>query len=1186
MVRSIEIFRDIQKVLPPEDWKTLESVVAGLENQQGRRARKNIVTEINRIIIETALKNNKPELLLALQEIQSNELDELFSRIIKQYISTKDNRWLKSVFSLSEKISKKSNQSRVFAMIARDLIDAGVSEAAPELIDQGMSMLDRISFRKYRSDIMIDIIPLLIVWAITTRSKKLLYTSLFLIEEIGDISKRAILHAELAKALTTIAILEKDRASFFEGIQSATTIHQKIRRQDCISGIIEKGAKSVFGKEMTDIPQFIGNFAGISHDAYLEIISALTEQLLERVKDKKQIITILKQLCSDKPEVTGTIVIDLLKKAERSGDPWFLSTAMDLQQHLSHGDEYPIREMVRAGISVARNSNDMQVLSGLIPFIDGHCNALVLSRIYLQFSQIMLSSGDFNSALGIFGKINHETESHSPYAECLIHLLKEGILNDSIPLINNNILVKLNRDAVNNAIYRAIIEVSKDCAFKDLIAHILSIRNLILLHPKQDHLLLESITILVDRGFLDLHDPSLLIRFAESIKEQPLKERAISNIVIKIAKIGVKAKNRDFLQRAVGLTCEIDGQNTRSATLSSIIDEASMLAAQQGDLDLLLRMTVWSNSLLEKDLASYAMANIIDGVIKYAIDKQSYEALEKAYLIADDIKDPSLKVQLFERIAECFVKIGCIILKNPQYPITGKDYTTIFLPFERGLEIIKNNIKTPQISLKIAGIIDIIISYSRSSNNLDYIIPLAMYAVEIENSYERDAMLSRIISSLNEDITHPNSTDPYETLAFLLRRNDLANSNPLVIGLMHRILQMVNDPYIKLTGLCDLADLLVRLRKTDHAQQVLEEVVINLGILSEGYQKVLVLSYLATSYSQIDVTVAAKYLTRGIQQLDTVEFDKDAMTRRQIVFAIVRLNAIHPDNKWYTTALQIVKKIAEPVEYVNSLIAIYNLVRQDKERCRELLNYMEDAVDKISSPYEKASIILTIVPLTMQNSEDELPLKLLKKAEVLTKKINIPSIADTIRNNIAEFYTLLHQKNHDKKMLMHAIKITKSIDDDEVRLYRLEKMGYTEMYEITPQFVKIKSLSEKMVEEGIHPNYVATLERLVRSVADRGREAIFFCYLSIYFKKEGQEKLSRKMIQNSIKEARIIRPLSRRSFVMCDIALKIFAAGCEHSAQEILDLAIDAATNIRQSSLRDEVFDELGLAIKIMQRMQ
>ena len=249
MVRSIEIFQDIKKVLQPEDWKSIESVVAGIENQQGRRARKNIVIEINSIIIETALKNNKPELLLALQEIQSNEIDELFSRIIKQYISARDIKWLKSIFSLSEKVNKKSNQSRIFAIIARDLIDAGVSEASPELIDQGMSMLDRISFRKYRSDIMIEIIPLLIVWAITTRNQKFLYTSLFLIEDIGDISKRAVLHAELAKALATISILEKDHSSFFKSLLSATTIHQKIRRKDCLSESLKRGRSPFLEKK-------------------------------------------------------------------------------------------------------------------------------------------------------------------------------------------------------------------------------------------------------------------------------------------------------------------------------------------------------------------------------------------------------------------------------------------------------------------------------------------------------------------------------------------------------------------------------------------------------------------------------------------------------------------------------------------------------------------------------------------------------------------------------------------------------------------------------------------------------------------------------------------------------------------------------------------------------------------------
>ena len=111
---------------------------------------------------------------------------------------------------------------RMLLLLARDLIEAGVSKTDPELIGTGMIMLDRISFRKYRSNIMIDVIPLLIVWAITTRDQQLLYTSLQLIEDIGDISKRAVLHAELAKALATISILKRDRSSFFNSIRSAT----------------------------------------------------------------------------------------------------------------------------------------------------------------------------------------------------------------------------------------------------------------------------------------------------------------------------------------------------------------------------------------------------------------------------------------------------------------------------------------------------------------------------------------------------------------------------------------------------------------------------------------------------------------------------------------------------------------------------------------------------------------------------------------------------------------------------------------------------------------------------------------------------------------------------------------------------------------------------------------------------
>jgi hypothetical protein len=1184
MVRSTELIEAIQRTVSTEEWKTLGPCIIEINQQQGRSARKNILEEINKVIIETSIKNNNPSLLSALPDIQNSEIEALFSQIIKQYIQTKDDSWLNIFFTLSEKLPKKSNQSKVYAMIARDLIDAGVSDADTELIDTGMILLNRISFRKYRSDIMIDIIPLLIVWAVTIHNKKILEMSLIMIEEIGDISKRSVLHAELVKALASIAIQDKDRISYINSIISATKIHQKIRRQQCLLYIIEKGAKSHFGKEMADLPLFLNNFSEISGDAYLEVISALIEQMLERIKDKSQVILTLKNLSKTNPSVAGTIILDLLNKADRSGDQGFFSAALELQNAIIDNENFPVREIVRSAISVACKSNNMQILIDIIPVINKRCTPLALSKIFLQFSHIMLTKGDFYSALRILGTINHEDNTLPQYTECLTYLLKEGVIKNAISPIDQVILSQIDKDTSNSAIYRAIIELSKEFSFDVITSHDQSIKQLIAIHHNPDQLLLENITILIDRGILDAQDPDILVRLAESINDKQNKERAISSIIVKIAKIGVRTKNRDFLQRAVGLTCEIEGQNTRSSTLCSIIDDASLLAAHEGDLDLLLRMKVWSSSLLEKDLATFALANIVEGITKYAIDKQSAEALEEAYGIAQDINDPALKTQLFEQIAECFVKIGCILLLNPKYPMSIAELTIALGPFERGLDILKHSVKSPQLSLKIAGIIDVIISFYHTSTNPDFIIPLAMFTVEIDNNFERDAMISRIISNMSEDISHPDSTDPYEIMTGLLQKNERVKTSPSLRTLISRVIQMIHNPYAKLNGLCNLLDVEIKSKNFHRAQEIQDCICKEIPTLPAEYQKILILTNLAIIFSQNDTVVASKCLRTAVQKLESVEYDWESEVRKHIVIALVGLNKADPKKELTDIAFDIVKKITDPVEYIESLILIYGMVHQDKDQRNEFLHSMTIAADKISSPYEKASVLLNIIFIAQQDcDDDEVLMDLLSKAELTTKKINIPLIIDTIRDNITQQYAVLYQKSNNKKILNHAIRISKTIDNDNIRLQRFAQLGYAETYEIVPQYVKIKTLSETMIGEGNHPNQIITLERLVRTVADRGKESIIFCDLAIYFKKMGEKKLSERMIQNAIKEARIIRPLSRRSYIMCDIALKLYSAGCEQTSQEILDYSIDSATNIRQSTIRDEVFDELGHAIKIIQ---
>jgi hypothetical protein len=1185
MISSPEIIKKVQQALSPEDWKVIESGITEIHPGQGRRAQKTLEKDIYNLITSYAFKNNKPELLLALSGFANNDIDRLFSQIILKYILTQDENWLKSVFPLSEKLGKKSYQSRVFAMMAKTLIEAGVSKSNAGFITSGMILLERISFRKYRSEVMVDIIPLLIEWAVITRDEKLLIRLHLLTEEISDISKRAVLNAELAQALASIAILEKNRVLYVDSLHSAAWIHQKIRRQACISSIIEKGARSVFGKELLDIALFILNFEDLSQEGQLEIVGVLTEQLLERVKDKSQIITSLQTLCERMPFVSNVLVIHLLKKAEVSGDLWYLSAAITLHQIFLEDEAYPLRELVRAGVSVAKRSNNMPVLSDLIPIIDKNSNPIFLSRIYLQFSQIMLSSGDFSSALDIFRKISHETEILPQFEDCLILLLKTGILKDRIPQVNDTILKQLNTEIINKSIYQAIIELSSDNPFEDIISHSQSINELILHYPMRDRLLLESITILIDRGFLELHDPGILIQIAESIKEQAIKEQAISTIIIQIAKIGVQIKNRDYLQRAVGLTGEITDQETRSITIGNIIDDASILAAQQGDLNLLLRMKIWCSSLLEKNLAANAMTNIIGGIIKYATDKQSPVALEEAYQIAKDIGDTALKTQQFERIAENFVMIGCTLLQDQKSVRDPDDFALELYPFERGLSIIKENIKVPWLSLKIAGIIDIILSHSRISNNPDYAIPLAMFSAEIKNPLERDAMMSRIISNLNENLTYPDSTDSYEIMAFLLKRNVYSTSNPVMINLIFYFLKLINDTYIRLTGLCNLAESFIKLHESDRAKEMLDDVYLSVNQIQPEFQKILILSDLMILYRSIDINKSKKCLDDAILRFKNIEPDKNSITRKRIVLAIVQLNSVKPDSELITIASEVSSKIEDPREYINSLTAIFRMIKNDSDQSTILLKHLAEVVEKIPSPYEKASALLDIIPLALQNSDNDTSVILLKKAETLTRKINIQQIADTIRDKIAQMFCMLYQKHKNITYLNRAIEVTKTIDDDEIRLRRLTKMGQKKPIEGSAQQEKIKSLFEKIIEEGAHPNQVGSLEKLIRSIADRGKEAILFCDVAVMFRKKGAEKIANRMLQSAIKESRIIRPLSKRAYVMCDIAMKTYASGCERDAQEILDLAIDAATNIRQSSLRDEVFDELGLAIKLMQGM-
>ncbi|HZD42540.1 MAG TPA: hypothetical protein VE134_00640, partial [Methanomicrobiales archaeon] len=356
---NVNIKQKINLALSKRDQDEVRHLIRNVSSIQRRKERKLILDSINTTIVSTIFKEKSPEMLTVLDELSDSEIDEVAVKAARMYIETKDDQWLQAVFDLSDKLKRKSYQSKVLATISKELIEAGVTRKDSVLIEKGMEIVQHIGFRKYRSNILIDIIPLIIVWSINIKDTRLLYTSLELTELMGDISRRSLLHSELAKAIATIGILRQDLSIVVDALRSATEIKQKIRRLNCIASIAEKTSRSVLGKQVSDIKSILDRLEDVPEERRVEILSVLIEQLLDRLREKRQVYSTLLKLEKDIPLSTQCIVLKLLEKAEKSGDRWYLEKALEFNDRIEDPDWHPVKEIVHASTAVVDHVGDI-----------------------------------------------------------------------------------------------------------------------------------------------------------------------------------------------------------------------------------------------------------------------------------------------------------------------------------------------------------------------------------------------------------------------------------------------------------------------------------------------------------------------------------------------------------------------------------------------------------------------------------------------------------------------------------------------------------------------------------------------------------------------------------------------------------------------------------------------------------
>lgn len=1174
----------ITSAISSGDLREVEKVLMDISETQTRKEKKSLYEQMNAALVKTAFEEGQPELLSQLVEPTKEEVFTLARRAAGLYKETRSEPWFSAIFTLVDKLDRKSHQSDILAGISRDLVQAGVDTGDIHYIEKGDEAFDKISIRKYRSAILTEIIPLYIQYGQKHQNVDIMQHALQALSEIGDISRQSQLHADVARAIAGAGIESGNIDLVIRGLLSATEINQKIRRTNSIADIADATWKSSLKKEISDVEQVIDALSDIPEERRIEVLAILTEQLLDRQRDKKQVYTKLLRLDDEKPWAGQTLVLELLKKAERSGERWYLEKAFEFNARSTVETQLPIEEIVLSGIAVVEKSGNPTVLLDITPLIEESCDAAKAAHLYRQITDALSRMGDFYHAIEVMKKASSSAQRiNAQFFETSVRLIKEGIRRNEIDLVRENILTALENDIADSLVHQAVTDFCKEYDFDEVVRHIPAIKELAGSHQAQDTLLLECNTILIERGFVRQNDAAALVDLVSQIGEQSMREQAISTIAVEMARIGVARKDRDLLRHATALTCEIVDQHARAEAIGGIVDQAAILAVEDGDLDLLHGMRVLSMSLLERDYCLFAMGKVIHGLIMYGIEQLSLRALDEAAQILSQVTDPSLQRQLVDPLIEGYVRVGSLQATDQLARGKPRIFDGMMEPFAIALDLLKTSTPREELSIKIASYVDIMLEYTQVHASPIFAVPMTLFSLEIEGDYERTAMIQRILTFFTSYTKEFDSADPYEVVAYLLEGIEGATAAPPVLELMYRLFEHTGDVYARYSGMYRIVSAYSALGNEKQAEGIIRRLHETIGTIGEPSVRAIMLSDLAGLMAGIDHGVARNYLGEAQEMLEFVGPEREAFVRKNLIYAARSLNAIQRQEEDVEWAIGQVGRIEDPVEYVDALAAVFDMVTEPTQR-KEILSAMCHTVVSIPSPYVRLSMLFDVAQFAENYGDEEEIDEILDGMERTAGHIQIPFVTAMTRQRMAQMLFSYYRTSGKQAVRQRAVDIVSAIDDDRIR-YSL----MVQLEQAMPQswkstiYGRILDCRDKIRSGEYTTKDMVTLDRAIRAAPDRAKRAAYYTELYLIARNAGQYEVADRMLLCALEEARIIRPLSRRAFVLGDMACRIYAERYEDRSREVLDMAVSEALNIRDSTIRDEVYDELDMSMRIIQ---
>lgn len=1179
----------IASLIDSEDIDGISRYIGYISKIPGKRVRQEWYGEFTKHIVKSAFAKGKPELFVhGIEKAFTNHADIAYL-CMQEYCTTKRSEWLPMALRMLNCIRTKKERSDYLKIMSEELIDFGIARGDPDIIFNGISFIHEINFKKTKKEAIIQSVPKITDYAARTKCSEFLEIGSDLLSSVQMGGIRSGFELRIIQARAAISIETQDLTQLTQAFLGVGEIPQKNLQYQGFRTLFQLCTELHQETLLFDIEGFIRDTIDLcNEETTKECISAYTSILISHYHNPDQLTRNLSLLFSIAPGYRFDAINSILKELQKKPSPviW---------------DAF-ITEVDRLGIRLEKNhvikvlylctilNQEGVVQTDPLPvykMIKDEPSVYFKTPAIFSFIEHLNRTGYADEAFTLISRLyTHDRSPKGIALQTATALTIASLSRGDLTQFNQHLLpvIAEHEDALDELILRALRGIAHSrqlFQYEEFIGHFIAFARL---HSDPDKALSSFIQASLHAKTSVHEHIGKILTVIDQISNNNLHDLCLSHILIRIAREGVNQKNRDIIQQALAYGCMIGRNQARFDTLVAIIDEITSLGTRDEDLELLKRTGKWCLELLPDTIRDTSMNTVISGMIHMGRNSASIEALSAAYDLTYHLDNLANRHEWRKACIISYTITGCERLESRASLTSEANLQWSLTPFTRAVTHLREGIDAKEQAHTIAAAIDTILDYARSAHSLPYIIPLTLFLLEEQDTINRKAILLRSTQSLSLFSNRIDLNNPYDTIASIIEEVPFAHRSGVILGLIHRTVVEIPDPYVRLFTLCTLVESYHAIGEETAAQEIVDDIYQQIESL-EPEKAIDILTTLAGLMSGRNTVSAREYILEAHSRYTGIPADASDRAARWLIEAQTRYREASGDGTDLVDAISTLLSIKDPAEYVPATMCILSTLQDDTERSL-LIQKAYKTLLNLDMPYTRAKHLIDFISSPDIQIPWEQKEAFIRSAIQAGEDISIPFIISTIKKRII---LLLVEEGANTKVnnIDRMIQeIFWSIDDETVRIPIAEEYGCmvlpgsSHSSSQTPQ-----TLLETCMNKGKLSGDLSIIERAIQLIPDRGVRAQYYMGIAMILLERTESRRVEQLIQQAIQEAGVIRPLKRRAYYQCDLALRCYLHGEYEHAGNIVDMAMNTATKITSADERDQVYYELGVAMQVMMEM-